>query len=306
MELTKYKNGRGVFYLDLYGNAYKHCCKCNKIKGCIEMCKSKKESFGFMGFCKKCQKEKDNVRLQNPIERIKAKERNLKCIRKKGIKPMHQWKIETSLSSKYKSAPKTNIMLVKCEITGKDFFIRKTKRPLLVHPKCGIKGDYSTPKQLAKVLVKHGRFHSCKHCDKSFDLIERGLIQSASNAEVKQYLPLCSVSCRTKYAKQSTTEANRRRRARERVGYIETIRPEEIYRRDKYKCWICNCKVVSTYGKDNCKNSNAATLDHIIPLVKGGTHSKNNIKTACRQCNSLKGDTIIEGTQINIFTYSSN
>jgi 5-methylcytosine-specific restriction endonuclease McrA len=32
------------------------------------------------------------------------------------------------------------------------------------------------------------------------------------------------------------------------------------------------------------------TLDHIIPLSKGGTHTWDNVRPAHRRCNELKGD----------------
>jgi 5-methylcytosine-specific restriction endonuclease McrA len=32
------------------------------------------------------------------------------------------------------------------------------------------------------------------------------------------------------------------------------------------------------------------TLDHVIPRSKGGSHSWNNIVTACEKCNSRKRD----------------
>lgn len=33
-----------------------------------------------------------------------------------------------------------------------------------------------------------------------------------------------------------------------------------------------------------------ATLDHVHPLARGGTHSPGNVVTACARCNRLKGD----------------
>lgn len=32
------------------------------------------------------------------------------------------------------------------------------------------------------------------------------------------------------------------------------------------------------------------TMDHLIPVVRGGTSSKNNVVVACKPCNSAKGN----------------
>ncbi len=52
----------------------------------------------------------------------------------------------------------------------------------------------------------------------------------------------------------------------------------DIYERDN---WICG------YCGDNVTPENA-TLDHIIPQSKGGTHARSNLRTACLICNSIK------------------
>lgn len=39
-----------------------------------------------------------------------------------------------------------------------------------------------------------------------------------------------------------------------------------------------------------CKHTDRLTMDHIIPISKGGTHTKENIVPACKSCNSSKGD----------------
>jgi len=61
----------------------------------------------------------------------------------------------------------------------------------------------------------------------------------------------------------------------------------EIFERDKWICQYCGEKVTP-------KN---ATLDHFIPQSKGGKHNKQNLRTCCLICNSIKsGKTYEEAT----------
>jgi len=53
-----------------------------------------------------------------------------------------------------------------------------------------------------------------------------------------------------------------------------------LYIRDVYTCQYCN----TPYGKSNL------TLDHVLPLSKGGKTSWENIVAACGPCNHSKGD----------------
>ncbi len=52
---------------------------------------------------------------------------------------------------------------------------------------------------------------------------------------------------------------------------------QNIFKRDGHLCQYCGTK------KD-------LTIDHVIPKAKGGKTVWKNIVTACRRCNSLKGD----------------
>ncbi|WP_412758748.1 HNH endonuclease [Metabacillus fastidiosus] len=36
-------------------------------------------------------------------------------------------------------------------------------------------------------------------------------------------------------------------------------------------------------------------VDHVIPVSKGGTDNRNNLVTACQDCNSGKNDTDLKG-----------
>ena len=52
---------------------------------------------------------------------------------------------------------------------------------------------------------------------------------------------------------------------------------ENVFKRDGFKCQYCGTK-------------RELTIDHLIPKAKGGTTSWNNLVTACKKCNSLKGN----------------
>jgi 5-methylcytosine-specific restriction endonuclease McrA len=55
---------------------------------------------------------------------------------------------------------------------------------------------------------------------------------------------------------------------------------ENIYLRDGFRCQYCGS---ASMTKD-------LTLDHVIPVSRGGQKSWTNIVTACRRCNQKKGN----------------
>lgn len=52
----------------------------------------------------------------------------------------------------------------------------------------------------------------------------------------------------------------------------------EIIKRDGLNCYLCK-KLLT---------EKTATIDHIIPLSRGGFHCPNNVKIACLKCNQTK------------------
>lgn len=80
---------------------------------------------------------------------------------------------------------------------------------------------------------------------------------------------------------------NNQRRAKKANVRFEKILSKEIFERDNWVCRLCLKKV-----NKNLKwpNQYSATIDHIIPLSKGGNHVRNNLQTAHLICNRLARD----------------
>jgi 5-methylcytosine-specific restriction endonuclease McrA len=52
-------------------------------------------------------------------------------------------------------------------------------------------------------------------------------------------------------------------------------------------CTYCNKEL--SYNKSEYNKQNYATIDHVIPLINGGTNELNNLVFCCRSCNVKKG-----------------
>lgn len=84
----------------------------------------------------------------------------------------------------------------------------------------------------------------------------------------------CSASCNSA-AHSQTRKASARIGARQ-----ERIDRAYIVARDRGRCHIC---------KKRCRRSEL-TIDHLIPLSRGGTHTPENLAVACLSCNCAKRD----------------
>ncbi len=68
---------------------------------------------------------------------------------------------------------------------------------------------------------------------------------------------------------------------------------EAIYYRDGFICHLCGCET-DHKAKKTLPNSNAPSIDHIIPKSKGGDDRPSNLKTACITCNRARGNAEIK------------
>lgn len=79
------------------------------------------------------------------------------------------------------------------------------------------------------------------------------------------------------------------RRARQVGAFVENVLLAVLAERDGNVCGICRKQVVMGHSDIRFRPS----IDHIIPLSKGGQHSYANTQLAHRSCNSSKGVKIL-------------
>lgn len=114
----------------------------------------------------------------------------------------------------------------------------------------------------------------CKECDDTFQT-EYG----------KKNRVFCSHECSNRNENRRN-EINRRRKLKDNGQIDYSITLERLAKRDKDICYICNDKVdFNLDGNDDYYPS----VDHVIPVSKGGTHTWGNVKLAHRRCNYKKG-----------------
>lgn len=77
------------------------------------------------------------------------------------------------------------------------------------------------------------------------------------------------------------------RRARKLAAFVESISPIEIHERDNWMCGICGDPIDPDA---RWPGPWSATIDHKIPLARGGLHKKSNVQSAHLRCNLSKHD----------------
>ena len=87
-----------------------------------------------------------------------------------------------------------------------------------------------------------------------------------------------------------------KRRAKIEIGDT-SISLDDLVKREKGVCWICG-QTVDMHdcywkGKSFVAGNNYPSIDHVIPLAKGGRHEWQNVRLAHRVCNSRKGAKLI-------------
>ncbi len=149
-----------------------------------------------------------------------------------------------------------------------------------VNKECDIKVREET-ESLTRIARKHKHHIECEECGRKF-------FTNRNNSKA------CSIKCVNK--RNNRIKEIRRREAIKDNGRIDwDITLDKIIARDGNTCHICgNVCDKEDFEIDGLGNfivkANYPSIDHVIAVSNGGTHTWDNVKLAHHYCNSVKND----------------
>lgn len=137
-----------------------------------------------------------------------------------------------------------------------------------------VDGVYCSPVCYRAGKVKRPKFtpemRSCDECGAEF---------TARRHDAR----FCRAKCA--FAFHSRARANRAR-----TGGPAPYVDRDIFERDGWTCWLCNESVNQALPRTDRRG---ATIDHVIPLARGGADTPENVRLAHWECNHAKHTRIV-------------
>ncbi|MET7924735.1 HNH endonuclease [Streptomyces sp. NPDC005349] len=96
---------------------------------------------------------------------------------------------------------------------------------------------------------------------------------------------------RIRYPERAALVDARRRMRVELASQAEPVVPADVHARDQWTCQLCGLPIDPEVA---WPSPMSASVDHIVPLSRGGSHSIINVQSAHLGCNSRKGDKITD------------
>ena len=162
----------------------------------------------------------------------------------------------------------------------------------------GPKGIEAERRRIERLYEKH----ICKVCGMTYTIND---YMKSTGMRYERNSGFCSAECRDEF-KRTNANINRRngnrvhtkniRRAKKFGGKIEGgITLKKLIQRDGLRCAICGkmCDKNDRSWNGNC-GPMYPSMDHIIPMSKGGGHTWDNVQVAHMICNDRKYKSIPE------------
>ena len=131
---------------------------------------------------------------------------------------------------------------------------------------------------ISRQMEERLAIHVCKNCGTEYCIETTGY-------NSKQY---CSEKCMKRWAMRIKND--RRIRRMKTRQHDTDITLELLFKKDDGVCYLCGKQCDwNDVDADGNAQGNYPSIDHVRPLSKGGTHTWNNVRLACRSCNNAKG-----------------
>lgn len=195
----------------------------------------------------------------------------------------------SGISIRHAISGRKNIECEKCKLHEKN---EKLKEEVVVNLRKSIlKESINIVSSLKEIHIVR-----CKQCNELF---------SGSSREV-----YCSDKCRKRNdnKRKELMKRMRVKTARSNGSFDASISLEKLFKRDKGQCYLCGLKCnyedyrITTDGHF-IVGKQYPTIEHVLPLSKGGTHSWDNVKLACWECNTSKSNTLLNEDDNQISFY---
>jgi len=148
--------------------------------------------------------------------------------------------------------------------------------------------------QLSRMLLLDD-VHVCKVCGKEYTLRE---YMESTGSKYYRDSGYCSAECRDAYNKERAKISHKGRRDSHRhravkygCAYDSSVTLAKLIKRDGLRCAICGelCDPNDHSWSQYCGPMHPS-IDHVVPMSKGGGHVWSNVQVAHIICNSEKGD----------------
>jgi HNH endonuclease len=127
-----------------------------------------------------------------------------------------------------------------------------------------------------------------KSKNKTFPMSSRCMFCTKEFTKIHPSHKTCSVTCNRRSQNQSPSRIARRQLYKSlNTGPVSRI---SIYERDHWVCGLCSIPVDRHILYPDPQS---ASLDHVMPLSKGGTNDPENLQLAHLGCNKAKKDRVI-------------
>lgn len=175
------------------------------------------------------------------------------------------------------------VLVAPCSICGElaVFRSRPRRRPCCRSPKCRKeRQNRNNRERERRYFDEHGEYRS--------RAIERSRPEMKQRAALRNRRRNAEMPVRKRYPDAFAAKDARRRMAmRQGDVAVESIKRVDVFAACAWTCALCHEPVDASM---RYPSKFLATLDHIVPIMRGGTHIRVNVQLAHSHCNIAKGD----------------